>query len=489
MANRVQKIVMRILILFLALYFLLLIPDSDPVVPQIIDKSAFTWNSDQYWNELEKKYIQSKELGCDTLSKAIESGLNEFDSLIKILDNENITPDAPLFHSIEKKIFDLSVLIGACPDSLTKFIESFGILRTALKNQSINWDTNDQVVRDRIYRIIYGGRTAVEEIILQSPTIDLPDVIIENDEFASTPSAEILGVKIHSGDILVSRGGAATSALIARGNDYQGNFSHIALVHVDDMSGDVSIIESHIEIGVAVANIDTYFKDKKLRVMVLRPRYDLEALLSDPMLPHKAATYALNRARTENIPYDFAMDTDDPKQLFCSEVAYDAYQQYGIKLWSALSHISSIGVRNWLAEFGVENFTTMEPSDLEYDPQLKVIVEWRDYETLYKDHLDNAVVDVMLESAETGERISYDLYLLPFVRIMKGYSSILNLFDKIGPIPEGMSATSALKNEWFSDRHKITVDKLIKEASEFQEQNGYVPPYWELIKLARKLYK
>jgi hypothetical protein len=206
------------------------------------------------------------------------------------------------------------------------------------------------------------------------------------------------------------------------------------------------------------------------------------------MLPHEAATYALNRAKTENIPYDFAMNTDDPKQLFCSEVAYDAYQKYGIKLWSALSHISSKGVRNWLADFGVKYFTTMEPSDLEYDPQLKVIAEWRDHETLFKDHLDNAVVDVMLESAETGEKIGYNWYLLPVVRILKGYSFFMNLFDKVGPIPEGMSATSALKNEWFSNRHRIVVDNLKVEAELFYKKNGYIPPYWELIKLARKLY-
>ena len=68
-----------------------------------------------------------------------------------------------------------------------------------------------------IYRLIYGGRTAIEEIILQTPDLALPDLFIENNEPASTPSAEILGVKIHSGDILVSRGGAPTSALIARG--------------------------------------------------------------------------------------------------------------------------------------------------------------------------------------------------------------------------------------------------------------------------------
>ena len=66
---------------------------------------------------------------------------------------------------------------------------------------------------------------------------------------SATPSAEILGVIVHSGDILISRGGAPTSALIARGNDYPGNFSHVALVHIDEKTNSISIIESHIERG------------------------------------------------------------------------------------------------------------------------------------------------------------------------------------------------------------------------------------------------
>ena len=130
----------------------------------------------------------------------------------------------------------------------------------------------------------------------------------------------------------------------------------------------------------------------------------------------------------------------------------------------------------------------MEPSDLEYDPNLRVIAEWRDYETLYKDHLDNVVVDIMLESAENGARIEYDWYNLPFARILKGYSFVLNLFNIAGPIPEGMNATAALKNEWFSNRHDVTVELLKKEAKQFHQHNGYVPPYWELIKIARRIY-
>jgi len=488
MTLRLNKIAIIIAVTIVALYLILLIPDSGIVLFESDESPAFAWNSDMYWSELETRFLEAKQIGCDILKDSINAGLSELESLTEILQNKSVTADSPILQMIEQNIFDLSVLLGACPDSLEKFVAQFGRLRTAVKEQSIHWNINEQTARNTIYRLIYGGRTAIEEIILQARNIILPSVFVENDEPSMTPSAEVLGVKICSGDILVSRGGAPTSALIARGNDYPGNFSHVALAYVDENGSDVSIIESHIEIGVAVANIETYLKDKKLRVMVLRPRSDLPALEAEPMLPHKAAAYALNRARTEHINYDFAMDTKDPKRLFCSEVAFDAYRQFDVKLWSALSHISSHGIRNWLAVFGVENFTTMEPSDLEYDPQLRVIAEWRDYETLYKDHIDNAVVDIMLESAEKGEQIDYEWYMLPVARILKGYSYILNMFDKAGPIPEGMNATAALKNEWFSERHDETVEKLKKEAERFYQLKGYVPPYWELIKLARRAY-
>ena len=112
------------------------------------------------------------------------------------------------------------------------------------------------------------------------------------------------------------------------------------------------------------------------------------------------------------------------------------------------------GLRRWLAGFGVENFTTQEPSDLEYDPQLVVVAEWRDPQTLFKDHIDNAVTDAMLEGAEAGDNIEYSALLLPFARIAKGYSFVLNGLERTGPVPEGMSAPAALRNRSYTRRHQ-----------------------------------
>src|SRR6185369_2427046 len=97
------------------------------------------------------------------------------------------------------------------------------------------------------------------------------------DEPSASPSIEMHGVVLRSGDVLMSRGTAPTSALIARAQDRPGDFSHVALLHVDERSGEASVVEAHIETGVAFSTADGYLADPKRRILVLRPRADLPA--------------------------------------------------------------------------------------------------------------------------------------------------------------------------------------------------------------------
>jgi hypothetical protein len=419
------------------------------------------------------------------LSDSIRLGLGEAELLLSRCQTLSLAPSSPLLARLETAVFELSPLLAARPKRLREFMQIHNRLRTTLKLQSHHWDMNAVAARQQLYRLLYGTRTAIEEILLQAETGSVPALMPAADEPSQTPSADFMGIIVHSGDIFVSRGGAPTSALIARGNDYPGNFSHVALVHVDEKSHDISIVESHIERGVAVASVEEYLNDTKLRIMILRLRADHPEIKADPMLPHKAATMVLRRAQREHIPYDFEMNFRDDSKLFCSEVASAPYSHLNVSLWMGVSHISSPGVRSWLAAFGVRHFETQEPSDLEYDPQLTVVAEWRELETLYKDHLDNAVIDAMLEGAEAGEKLEYDWYMLPLGRLLKGYSAVKNLWGGVGPIPEGMSAAAALKNDHFSKRHDAIKKRLMQLAEDFQLKRGYRPPYWELVKLAR----
>jgi len=472
------------------IYALLLIPEPAPVQPPPppVSRTAgvFAWQQDDFWNGLEKQFQEIRRIGCAGAAEDLSKGFTRIRVLLATLEKKEFNPADPVFSLAEQAVFTVAPYVAGCPERFPEFMSIVVRLRDAVKRQSRRWSMDDRIVRETMYRLMYGSRAALEEVMLQMPEEVVPDLIRGTDEVSSTPSAEMLGVRLHSGDILISRGGAPTSALIARGNDFPGNFSHVALVHVDSATRNISILESHIERGVTVSTMEVYLADTKLRIMVMRLRADLPAILSDPLIPHTAARLSLTEALQRHIPYDFAMDYTDPEKLFCSEVASSVYRSAGIRLWTGLSTLSQVGVRSWLGDFGVRHFETQEPSDLEYDPQLVVVAEWRDPETLYKDHIDNAATEVMLEGADRGDRLTYDHALLPVVRVVKAYSWVLNVFGGVGPVPEGMSATAALKNTMYSERHAEVTQSLSNQAFEFKKSRGYTPPYWQLLAMARK---
>lgn len=469
---------------------LLLIPERSGFEAAIqsspATRKAFAWNQDAYWKALETKYQELRQAGCMGAGANIRTRLEGLRELLRRIDGLELGPDAPEFGELELRMFETAPLVSACNAGLAEYLGFAAEMRATVKRQSERWDMKSDAARIILYRLLYGSRGAVEEIMTEAPAGSIPALLKGTDEPSASPAADVRNVVLHSGDILVSRGGAPTSALIARGSDYPGNFSHIALVYVDPATKEAKIVESHIEVGVVVSTAEQYLSDKKLRVMLLRPRADLPQIRKDHMLPHKAAEYAHKRASEGHVPYDFAMDYKDHGKLFCSEVASEAYERFGVNLWTGVSHISSPGLRKWLGAFGVRHFETQEPSDLEYDPQLRVVAEWRDPATLKKDRMDNAVTEAMLEGAEKGDEIGYQWYLLPVARIVKAYSMLLNKFGKAGPIPEGMSATTALRTQEYMGKHKAIEERLAAKAEQYKKEHGYEAPYWALVSLARE---
>jgi permuted papain-like amidase YaeF/Yiix C92 family enzyme len=464
---------------------LLAVPGAEPpVAPAPARGRSFAWNQDTLWRSLESTYVGARAAGCGTADRVAARGLSTLAAAAEQLHRMPAASDAAALDSVERRFFTLAPLVAACPRHLRDYVRLSGRLREAIKWQSRRWDVSGDRARARLYRSLYGFRGAVEEAMLQHPDSAV-SLLAGRPEPSATPAANVHGVEIHSGDILVSRGGYPTSALIARGNDYPGNFSHVGLVHVDDVSGAASVIEAHIERGVAVSTADEYLRDKKLRIMVLRLRADLALLATDPLLPHRAASLALERARSGHIAYDFDMDYTDASRLFCSEVASSVYGELGVTLWTGLSTISAAGLRRWLSAFGVRHFETQEPSDLEYDPQLVVVAEWRDAGALMQDHIDNAAIDAMLEGANAGDALSYPWYQLPLARLAKAYSWLLGGLGWQGPVPQGMSARAALRNRAFSDRQRWVAAHVTAAAARLTRQQGYPPPYWVLLELAR----
>jgi len=485
-----MKKIFLFLKIIIGLYLILLIPL--PQKEQKILKASevpFTWNQDELWEKLELSFNLAKSIPSRKLDSMVEKMAVEMENLLLALEAKITHPEDSLYGLIENKFFHITPLISAQEKKTNSYIQFYNRVRGKIKLDSRNWDMRSLSARNTSYRLLYGMRAATEEILLQSSDVDFVSTLFVTEEESVTPWANVLGIKVRSGDLLVSRGGAEVSAFISRGNDYPGNFSHVAMIHVDKETNTPYFVEAHIEKGVAIATMEQYLNDKKLRFMVMRPRADLIQMTENPMLPYEASSYIFNESQTRHIPYDFKMDYYDSSAMFCSEVGSYAYKQFGVKLWEFESTISSNGIVRWLNAFGVQNFVTQMPSDLEYDPMLSVVAEWRNKEILFKDHLDNAVMDALIGLANSGEKLDYNIWTLPIARIVKAYSLVLNTIGKEGIIPNGMSATMALKNNDFVARFKNCKSITKSKVEAFKEENEYLPPYWQLVKMAEESLK
>ncbi|MGH7562352.1 MAG: hypothetical protein ACRENB_15185, partial [Gemmatimonadales bacterium] len=288
---------MRLLTAFAVAVVLLILLLAIPVSPPELAAApaggaAFAWKRDGFWRALEARFVSARETGCPagdpTLSRATEG----VSTLVDRLRELEPGPAAPELDSLETAYFALGADVAACPPAVERFVALQAAIRETVKDHSRTWDLGSRDARERLYRVLYGSRAAVEEVILHHPG-RVPDRLAGRDEPSAAPGAVVAGVTIRSGDLLVSRGGYPTSALIARGSDFPGNFSHVALVHVDSATSAVSAIEAHIERGVSVSSAEEYLRDKKLRILVLRMRRDEPALVRDSLLPHRAASRAL----------------------------------------------------------------------------------------------------------------------------------------------------------------------------------------------------
>jgi hypothetical protein len=454
--------------------------------PQMASQIPFLWDRDALWEQLESTFLKAKGMPSEELDSIVDVLTRETDSILSSYEDIALYPDDNFYPLIEAQFFEVAPLIAAQENKSDWHIRFYNRVRKKLKLDSRSWDMTATNARTISYRILYGMRATVEEILLQSNEDQFVSTMFVTEEPSSTPAADILGIQVHSGDLLVSRGGAEVSAFISRGNDYPGNFSHVAIVHIDEQTNEPYFVEAHIEKGVAIATLDAYLKDKKLRFMVMRPRADLPQMEANPMLPHEAALYISEESQTRHIPYDFQMDYYDASAMFCSEVGSYAYKQFGVTLWEFESTISSNGIMEWLHDFGVENFVTQMPSDLEYDPLLSVVAEWRNKEVLFQDHVDNAVMDALISRANDGEQLQYNTLMLPVARVIKGYSFFLTSIGKEGVIPEGMGAVTALKNNYFVARFQQCKSRAQSKIAAFIDENNYLPPYWQLVRMAEE---
>jgi hypothetical protein len=462
---------------------LLVLPAPSPEV-EASGSTAFRWDADALFAALEAEFNRAAAASVEDARDEVGALEEEGDALLRAISASQDTPDEALGRLATLQ-FELAVR-GAAHAPLLDRVQAFLVrARVQVMKAAALW-TMSRRTHDALYRVVFGGRIALDEALIQAGTRTLSPIVPIEEVPSEAPSIVVEGVRIHSGDILLSRGGAPTSALIARGNDFPNTFSHAALAHVDPETGEAMVVEALIETGSVLSTVDEYLESKKHRILVLRLRPDHPALAADPLVAHRASESMLARVRRRHIPYDFAMEWDDPSSAFCSEIVYHAYREEGVDLWTLRGSMSAPGLVRWLAGLGVREFTSLVPSDLEYDPQVRAVVEWRDAPALMDFRLDNAVIDALLEEAERGSSLGYAWYALPSARVIKAYSVVEQMFGAVPTIPDGMSSATALRvDALVSTIHPTIKEELARKAADFRASNGYEAPYWTLVELAR----
>ncbi|MGE0857217.1 MAG: YiiX/YebB-like N1pC/P60 family cysteine hydrolase, partial [Hyphomicrobiaceae bacterium] len=230
-------------------------------------------------------------------------------------------------------------------------------------------------------------------------------------------------LEFKSGDIIIMRGRAANSAAIARIGDVDSQYSHAGLVHVDP-AGRAWMVEVLIEKGGVIVPLADALAHDLGRAIVLRH--------PDEALAHRAATIAYDRlskaVSVKPILYDFTMELDGYKRLYCSKLVRMAYLEASGGAVRLPSYPTSLDMtnRDFFDRIGVTARRTFAPGDLEIEPSLETVAEWQDYRVTAELRLADLVMDKLFEWMETdGLRFEEDF--------------LVRLISRLGRFAAGLS--------------------------------------------------
>jgi hypothetical protein len=267
-----------------------------------------------------------------------------------------------------------------------------------------------------------------------------------------------------SGDVLLMRGTLHNSAAIARIGDIDSQFSHLAIVYIDE-AGRPFVVESLIEEGAIVNTLEHVLDHGLARAVVFRHR--------DERLAAEAARFIHARVRQSRsgwhprILYDFTMRLASYRRLYCSKLvrqAYDAASGGTLKLPTFPTRLDQ-GSRDFLARVGVKSRATFAPGDMELEPGFDLVAEWQDYRATSSVRLQDLLMTRLFAWMEQDGYVFKETFVIHLIGVLGKLSSYLSdeaktlISDVVPKVPINMRrrtiATIAML-------HK-TADPLYKE--------------------------
>ena len=213
-----------------------------------------------------------------------------------------------------------------------------------------------------------------------------------------------LNTDLKSGDIILSRGNAYTSAAISQLGEFDTQFSHMSIVHVDE-KGAIWTSEAHIEVGSFVRTLREHIADENRRIMVFRFNDEAVAKRAGDMIFEKVKTHS---RRFGNIKYDFNFSMEENRRLFCSELishAYEIASEGSVQLPHVKSQLQ-LRKPTFVEKLEITAAESFIPADIEVDPRFEVVAEWRDANRV----VDMFEKDTLMQSVyDWNDRLNYQL--------------------------------------------------------------------------------
>lgn len=412
-----------------------------------------------------------------------------------IQSKADVIRSMPLGHYLPKESSDKLKFKDIAQLTVNKIFD----IRLILKEKLTEFYKAQTLTSDCIVAIRQGMRVArtAEEMILtyqlrnnMLPAItnpkksngtllgDYPQTI-KNPKFYNSDQE----VELKSGDILLMRGIAVVSALIARVGDEDAMFSHIGVFYIHPETQKKYIIESLIETGFKVTPYEEWMEIVESRVAVYR--FPVESVAEDAA--QKLYDYFVDYKSKHNgktIPYDFEMDLNNYNKMFCSEVArlgYELATDGNYKLPTFITSAKKLEKSGYLKQLGIKNSYLFSPNDMEIEPDFELIAEFRRIDRLMalraSDIAMQSIFDWMYEQ-------SYKLKVSALSVLKNKFGKLIdNIGLKDYGIPKGMPAktieTMALTRMLQKD---VLIAHLDKFEKEYADQNGEVPSHQDLMK-------
>jgi hypothetical protein len=349
-----------------------------------------------------------------------------------------------------------SELNKSCAFAHRKAFRAMRVMEDYLGEASMNFPYNFYL--DQKEQILKG--TAHETVI---PAFGAADTnILWNPKYQSSNGAYIP----QSGDLILSRGNASTSAAISRITDEDSNFSHLSTVYRNPQTNRLETIEAHIEIGSNIFDYEKeYVNDNKVRAAVFRLKNPKLSEDENQKLANKAAEAIHSYVKDyqtknrKNICYNFTMDMKVDSCLFCSQIISFSYKLIGSDL-NVPQFQSTILPKNtaFLEMMGVTARQTFAPADIELDPRFELVAEWRDYNRIHHAHHLDAILTAMYKwmdeksyrlqpslLQEIKGKFGYILRRIPILESVSGFDEKFPLNMPVKTI-KGVQALNSVTN-------------------------------------------